>query len=74
MVSLVNSPTNATRIGKHLWEIVFRFAPGLPPGWCRGAFALHVLAALEAAALADGAVLHTVLDLRTRRFNRGECS
>jgi len=36
MVSLVNSHANATRIGWHLWEIDFRFAPGLPPGWpCR---------------------------------------
>jgi len=33
MVSLVNSHTNATRIGWHLWEIDFRFASGLPPGW-----------------------------------------
>jgi len=33
MVSSVNSHTNATRIGWHLWEIDWRFAPGLPPGW-----------------------------------------
>ena len=33
MLSLVNSHTNATRIGWHLWEIDFRFAHGLPPGW-----------------------------------------
>jgi len=33
MVSLVNSHTNATRIGWHLWEIDLRFAPGLRPGW-----------------------------------------
>jgi len=33
MVALVNSHTNATRIGWHLWEIDLRFAPGLPPGW-----------------------------------------
>jgi len=33
MVSLVNSHTNATRIGWHLWEIDSRFVPGLPPGW-----------------------------------------
>jgi len=33
MVSSVNSHTNATRIGWHLWEIDLRFAPGLPPGW-----------------------------------------
>ena len=32
MVSLVNSHTNATRIGWHLWEIDLRFAPGLLPG------------------------------------------
>ena len=32
MVSFVNSHTNATRIGWHLWEIDLRFAPGLPPG------------------------------------------
>jgi len=32
MVSLVNTHTNATRIGWHLWEIDLRFAPGLPPG------------------------------------------
>ena len=31
---LVNSHTNATRIGWHLWEIDLRFAPGLPLGWC----------------------------------------
>ena len=36
MVSLVNSHTNATRIGWHLFEIDLRFAPGLPPGWSRG--------------------------------------
>ena len=35
MVSLVNSHTNATRIGWHLWEIDLRFTPGLPPGWIR---------------------------------------
>ena len=35
MVSLVNSHTNATRIGWHLWEIDLRFAPGLPPGRIR---------------------------------------
>ena len=33
MVSVVNSHTNATRIGWHLWGIDFRFCPGLPPGW-----------------------------------------
>ena len=33
MVSLVNSHTNSTRIGWHLWEIDLRFAPGSPPGW-----------------------------------------
>ena len=32
MVSLVNSHTNATSIGWHLWEIYLRFATGLPPG------------------------------------------
>jgi len=36
MVPLVNSHTNATRIGWHLWEIDLRFAPGLPPGCWRG--------------------------------------
>ena len=35
MVSSANSHTNATRIGWHLWEIDFRFAPGLSPGWSR---------------------------------------
>ena len=39
MVSLVNSHTNATRIGWHLWKIDLRFAPGLPPGTRHGAFA-----------------------------------
>ena len=33
MVSSVNSHSNATRIGWHLWESDFRFSPGLPPGW-----------------------------------------
>ena len=33
MVSLVNSHTNATRIGWHLWELDLRFSSGLPPGW-----------------------------------------
>ena len=33
MVSLVNSHTNATRIGWHLWEADSRFSPGLPPEW-----------------------------------------
>jgi len=32
MTSLVNSHTNATRIGWHLCEIDLRFVPGLPPG------------------------------------------
>ena len=32
MVSLVNSHTNATRIGWHLWGIDLRFAPVLLPG------------------------------------------
>ena len=32
-VSLVNSHTNATRIGWHLRETDLRFAPELPPGW-----------------------------------------
>ena len=35
MVSLVNSHPNATSRRWHLWEIDFRFAPGLPPGWSR---------------------------------------
>jgi len=35
MVYLVNSHTNATRIGWYLWEIDLRFAPGLPPGLAR---------------------------------------
>ena len=35
MVSSVNSHTNATRIGWHLWKIDLRFAPGLPRGWER---------------------------------------
>ena len=46
MVYLVNSHTNATRIGWHLWEIDLRFAPGLPPGrWdcCKSLFELNVL-------------------------------
>jgi len=46
MVSLVNSYTDATRIGWHLWEIDLRFAPGLPPGWrCkeRERHALHAV-------------------------------
>ena len=34
VVSPVNSHTNSTRIGWHLWEIDLIFAPGLPPGWC----------------------------------------
>ena len=35
MVSSINSHTNATSIGWHLWEIDLRFAPGLPPGGFR---------------------------------------
>jgi len=38
MFFLVNSHTNATRIGWHLWESDLRFAPGLPPGWASVAF------------------------------------
>ena len=34
-VYLVNSHTNVTGIGWHLWEIDLRFASGLPPGWER---------------------------------------
>jgi len=37
IVSLVNSHTNASRIGWHLWEIDLRFSPGLPPGWSHSA-------------------------------------
>jgi len=36
MVSLVNSHSNASRIGWYLWEINLRFAPGANlggPGW-----------------------------------------
>jgi len=33
MLFSVNSHSNATRIGWHLWEIDLRFAPELPPGW-----------------------------------------
>ena len=33
IVSSVNSHTNVTKIGWHLWEIDLRFATGLPPGW-----------------------------------------
>ena len=33
MVSSVNSHTNAPPWRWHLWEIDYRFAPGLPPGW-----------------------------------------
>jgi len=33
MVSLVNSHTNATRIGWNLWEIDLRFALNSNPGW-----------------------------------------
>ena len=35
MVSFVNSHPNATSIGWHMWEIDFRLAPELPPGWFR---------------------------------------
>jgi len=35
IVSLINSHTNVTGFGWHLWEIDLRFAPELPPG--RGA-------------------------------------
>ena len=33
VVSLVDSCTNATRIGWHLWELDLRFPLGLPPEW-----------------------------------------
>ena len=33
MLASVNPHTNATSVGWHLWEIDFRFVPGLPPGW-----------------------------------------
>ena len=36
MIYLVNSHTNAARIGWHLCEIDSRFAPGLPSGWTEG--------------------------------------
>ena len=32
IVSLVNSHSNATRFGWHIWEIDLRFTPGSPPG------------------------------------------
>jgi hypothetical protein len=35
MVSLVNSHSNATSRRWHLLEIDLRFAPRLPPWWCR---------------------------------------
>ena len=45
MVSSVNSHTNATRIGWHLWEIDLRFAPRLPkkPHASPGIVTGHVL-------------------------------
>ena len=47
MVSLVNSHTNATRVGWHLWDIDLRFAPGLPPGRLRAARAVAPLPSQE---------------------------
>ena len=44
MVSSINSHTNATSIGWHLWEIDLRFAPGLPPGWLPHSASRNVLA------------------------------
>ena len=46
IVSLVNSHTNATRIGWHLWEIDLRFAPGLPPGWTWSSLLPHLSSSL----------------------------
>jgi hypothetical protein len=33
MFFYVDSHTNATQIGRLLWEIYIGFSPGLPPGW-----------------------------------------
>jgi len=55
MVSSVNSHTSATRIGRHLWEIDLRFAPGLPPGWERSPNTLPPLL-LEAFPVAAGVI------------------
>jgi len=43
MISLVNFHANATRIGKHLWEIDLGFAPGLSPGWIAPQYLLGLL-------------------------------
>ena len=51
MVSLVNSHTNSTRIGWHLWEIDLRFAPGLPPGWQEQLSAGHLVGCTHQAKL-----------------------
>ena len=60
MVSLVNSDTNATRIGWHLWEIDLRFAPGLPPGWLQssGSRFAKLLCACPARAIAAEPRVH----------------
>jgi len=50
IVSLVNSHANATSKSQHLWEIDFRFAPGLPPWWYRGAECPAALATIPKAA------------------------
>jgi len=51
IVSSVNSHTNATRIGWHTWEIDFRFAPGLHPGW----FMVDIIRAIWSLSHADNA-------------------
>jgi len=33
MFCVVNSHTNANRIGRHLWEADLKSSPGLPSGW-----------------------------------------
>ena len=43
MVSLVNSQSNASRIGYHLWEIDLRYALELSPGWLYNRVALQIL-------------------------------
>ena len=76
MVSLVNSHTNTTRIGWHLWEIDLRFAPGLPPGWYRerGREALDDGCSVEAEGVAFERCAHPPAHNDLRTTNSQKCA
>ena len=68
MASLVNSHTNATRIGWYLWEIDLRFALSSTPGWLRGLEGFRVQLGLYERGVWNRAPLAQILSLSTNNL------